>query len=166
MVMVGQMAVSAASVAFVLAGGAEPACERRVLGETAASFMEALAARLQSIGVAGLVRVSRSEEGAEIYALAGSDVNVVVVSENGMLAEVRTVVASPTKAETDRQLTVAAFTVARLSGETESGVKARLYASLSARGNEAWTERWDDIAAVVTRGAARRLIKVLQGVCR
>jgi hypothetical protein len=42
------------------------------------------------------VRVSRSEEGAEVYALAGSDVNVVVVSEDGMLAEVRTGVASPT----------------------------------------------------------------------
>ena len=163
--MVGQMVLSAASMAFVLAGGAEAACERRVLGETAASYMEAVAARLRSSGVAGLVRVSKSEEGAEVYALAGSDVNVVVVSEIGMLAEVRTVVASPTNAETDRQLTVAAFTVARLSGETESGVKARLHALLRARGNEAWAERWGDIAAVVTPGAAGRAIKVLREVC-
>jgi hypothetical protein len=105
-------------------------CEKRPLGETSNSYLNALLSRMRSTGVSD-TSMATLAGAARFHIMLGSDVRVTTTEDGGLLSENGTVLSEPvTKADTDRQLTLAAFTLARYSGEPEQTIKTGLYRSL------------------------------------
>jgi hypothetical protein len=149
------------------ATGSQAACEQRVLGEAPTPFLVALSKRLELVGVSGMYRDGPVENGEGFYVLVGSSVNVVIRSGDGMLTEVGSVVEKPSAAERDRQLTIAAFTISRVSGRDEREVKADLYKATDETPDPGSASfRRGDVVAAITRKSGSYVIKVGKYICK
>ena len=155
--------------AIALSGPARGACTARTMGETRQSYIDALAERMKKAGIAEIDPVMMDEggPGTVLYALLGSKVVMQTVEKDGLVEEIGTIVDAPqAPADTDRQFTLAAFTIARVSGEQEASIKSRLYHSSGAHPeNGSWLDKFGDATAVWTRTGSALIIKLGELTC-
>lgn len=157
-----------ASLALILlAGPAMAACQQRPIGEALPAFRTALDARLAATENHLTYLGGQPEDGA-IYEAQPSKAGVRLVAENGSaLNEVGTdAPVSGASTDLDTSMTVAAFTVSRLSAEPEARVKDEFYADLKQHGSAgSWSHRWSGTVAVTTRTDRALVVRIFKADC-
>ena len=124
-VVVALLAWLTASTRTVLAAD----CSTRTIGETSQSVLDAAAQRFKAFGVNDIsfVHPLTGRFTGRMYRLSGTPVSMALATEDGLAKEISFALSSPsTPANRDAQASMAAYFVARLSGEEERDVRSQI----------------------------------------
>jgi hypothetical protein len=158
----------ALSVIASSGAGASSACLQVSLGDSKAAFMQALAPRLAAVGVISIVRAGSPAGGVERYRLIGAPrVSLLVREENDVLVEIgASTLTLADQGDSEIQLEIAAFALARYSYQLEGAVLQKLITSAAKHpGAGGWTESFGPASASFTRSGDGLTVKVGKAIC-
>lgn len=160
--------IGLAALALIAASSAHAECQARLLDDTEASFSDAAVARLRPLGIRSIAKAGHAGANGEIdhFVVIGANFSVFLEPEGDLLKEIGVVQTEPApRVDQQKQILFAAFTLARLTGGSESAIEDQLHRSASSHGRGSWFEKIGTAAAAFTRSDNALVIKMGKPDC-